>query len=327
MKTGIAAIGLLLCASAAHANVALFLEEPHGMFGDMNPTGHAAIYLSNVCADSLTSLRPCQPGELGVVISRYHRVGGFDWIAIPLVPYLYSVDSPQQVPPDVTVPDVARLRDDYRRKYLEEIVPDLPDGSAPKGDWTQLIGSSYDRTIYSFELKTTAEQDNQFIRAFNSRRNKTDFHLLFHNCADFARQAMNFYYPGAVHRSWIADAGIMTPKQAAKSLLQYTKKHPQDDLTTVVIPQVPGTVPRSTPVRGVLESVLKSKKYMVPLAPLAVLHPVFGGSLAFAWVEDRRFDPRHLAAAEDPATQPAMIAQQLESNPVVRPRTMLQAPR
>ena len=212
-------------------------------------------------------------------------------------------------------------------EILEEIVPDLPDGSAPKGDWTQLIGSSYDRTIYSFELKTTAEQDNQFIRAFNSRRNKTDFHLLFHNCADFARQAMNFYYPGAVHRSWIADAGIMTPKQAAKSLLQYTKKHPQDDLTTVVIPQVPGTVPRSTPVRGVLESVLKSKKYMVPLAPLAVLHPVFGGSLAFAWVEDRRFDPRHLAAAEDPATQPAMIAQQLESNPVVRPRTMLQAPR
>ena len=327
MKNGIAAIGLLLCASAAYANVALFLEEPHGTFGDVNPTGHAAIYLSNVCADSLTSLRPCEPGELGVVISRYHRIGGFDWIAIPLVPYLYSVDSPQQVPQDVAVPDVVRLRDDYRRKHLEEVVPDLPDGSAPKGDWTQLIGASYDRTIYSFELRTTAEQDDQFIRVFNSRRNKTDFHILFHNCADFARQAMNFYYPRAVRRSLIGDAGIMTPKQAAKSVLQYAKKHPQDDLLTVVIPQVPGTVPRSTPVRGVLESVLRSKKYMVPLAPLAVLHPLFGGTLAFAWVEDRHFDPRHLAAAEDPATQPAVIAQRLESNPVVPPRTLLQSPR
>jgi hypothetical protein len=29
-------------------------------------------------------LRPCQPGELGVVISRYHRVGGYDWIAMPV---------------------------------------------------------------------------------------------------------------------------------------------------------------------------------------------------------------------------------------------------
>jgi hypothetical protein len=127
-----AAIGVLVSASLARANVSLFLEEPHGVFGDLNPTGHAAIYLSNVCAASFTSLRSCRPGELGVVISRYHRIAGLDCIAIPLIPYLYSVDSAEQVPLQASAQDVAKLRDDYRRKYLEQLAPDLPDGSTPK---------------------------------------------------------------------------------------------------------------------------------------------------------------------------------------------------
>lgn len=306
-------LALLLSPAIARANVALFLEEPHGAFGGMTPTGHAAIYLSNVCAASPTSLRPCSAGEPGVVISRYHRIGGYDWIAIPLIPYLYAVDSVADVPHDVSLTEVAELRDQYRRAHLESIAPDSPDGSTPKGDWTQLVGASYDRTIYSFELNTAPEQDASFIATFDGRKNTTDFNLLFHNCADFARKTVNFYYPKAIHRSLIGDLGIMTPKQAARSLLQYSKKHSDVQLTSVMIPQVPG-LPRSANVRGVVETFLTSKKYMVPLAPLAVLYPYFGGSLAFAWVEDGRFNPRRLAAAEDPATEPAVIAQELESS-------------
>ena len=82
----------------------MFLEEPFGLFGHMNPTGHAAVYLSRVCAASPTVLRPCEPGESGVVISRYHRVGGYDWIA----------DEPQQAPLYVSAEMVAALRDDCR---------------------------------------------------------------------------------------------------------------------------------------------------------------------------------------------------------------------
>jgi hypothetical protein len=69
----------------AHASIALLMEEPYGAFGAMNPTGHAAIYLNHICADSPVSLRPCHDGEYGVVISRYHKMDGYDWIAIPLV--------------------------------------------------------------------------------------------------------------------------------------------------------------------------------------------------------------------------------------------------
>jgi len=301
-------IGLwLLIAGMARASVTLFLEEPYGTFGGMNPTGHAAVYLSRVCAASPVSLRRCEPGEDGVVISRYNRVAGYDWLAIPLLPYLYAVDRPDQVPLSVTASDVASLRDDYRRANLSEIILDAEDGSMPPGDWTQLVGSAYDRTIYAFGIETTREQDDEFIEEFNSRPNERHFNILFHNCADFVRQAIDFYYPHAIHRSLIADAGIMTPKQAAQSLVKYSKHHQDLPLSTIVIPQVAGTIPRSSAVRGVLESLVKSKRYAIPLISVAALHPYFGGVLALDWIEGSHFDPRRIADGENSGAKPASI--------------------
>jgi hypothetical protein len=305
--------GLLLAtAGAARASVTVFLEEPYGHFGGMNPTGHAAVYLSRVCAASPVSLRRCKEGEDGVVISRYHRVDGYDWLAIPLMPYLYAVDRPGQVPATADAAQVAELRDAYRRANLESVAPDLPGGDTPKGDWTQLVGAAYDRTIYAFGLPTTEEQDDEFIRRYNDRTNKVHFNLLFHNCSDFVRHAVDFYYPHAVHRSFIADVGIMTPKQAAKSFVSYSKHHQDLQFSTFAIPQVAGPIPRSTRVRGVLESLVKSKRYAVPLVSLAVLHPAFGGSLAFAWLDGSRFDPRRIAEGNG-ESKPAMVAAELEA--------------
>jgi hypothetical protein len=226
------------------------------------------------------------------VISRYHRVSGYDWIAIPLLPYLYSVDRSEQVPAAVTPGDVAALRDAWRRKNLAGLVPDAADGSTPEGDWIQLVGASYDRTIYAFSIETTPQQDDEFIRRLNARPNESHFDLFFNNCADFARQTIDFYYPHAVHRSLIDDIGVMTPKQAARSLVSYSKRHRDLRFSSFTIPQVAGTVPRSTPVRGFLQSFVKSKKYALPLVAIAALHPLIGGPMAFTWLEGRRFDPR-----------------------------------
>src|ERR1700689_1811850 len=121
----------------------------------MNPTGHAAVYLSRVCAATPLSLRRCRDGEQGVVISRYHRISGYDWIAIPLLPYLYAVDRPDEVPSTAAPEDVETLRNAWRRANLTEIAPDAQDGSAPADDWIQLVGAAYDRTIYAFEIETT----------------------------------------------------------------------------------------------------------------------------------------------------------------------------
>jgi hypothetical protein len=304
---------MLVGMASAHASMTLLMEEPFGTFGGMNPTGHAAVYLSRICAASPLALRRCQEGEHGVVISRYHRVSGYDWIAIPLIPYLYAVDRPDDVPLSVTTEDVATLRDSYRRANLAAIVPDADDGLTPKGDWIQLVGSAYDRTIYAFGIETTEEQDDRFIETYNSRTNTVHFNLFFFNCADFARKAIDFYYPHAVHRSLFADGGIMTPKQAARSLVGYSKHHKDLQFSILVIPQVEGTVPRSTAVRGVMESLVKSKRYAIPLVTVAVLHPFFGGSLAFAWIEGSRFDPRRIAP-ENSTSVPAVIEASLQAN-------------
>jgi hypothetical protein len=280
----------------AYADAAFLMEEPYGTFGGYNPTGHAAVYLTRICAASPTQLRPCEPGEAGVVISRYHRIAGYDWLAIPLLPYLYAVDSAADIPPWVDAQTVAELRDSYRRAHLEALVPDTPDGSAPQGEWTQLAGSAYDRKIYGFQIETTPEQDEAFIQEFNHRKNKIHFNIFWSNCADFAGSALNFYSPHAVHRNPFADAGIMTPKQVAKSFVRYAQHHPAEELSSFEIPQVPGTGPRSKPVKGVAESLLKSKKYLVPLA---ILTPELTGGIAFLYFTEGRFNPKRNAGIFD----------------------------
>src|SRR5271157_6444107 len=157
------AVVVLACASHAGASATLLLEEPYGKLGFFTATGHAAVYLSDVCADTPLVLRPCAPGETGVVISRYDGVGGYDWIAVPLTGYLYSVDRPEDVPLFADAKMVNFLRDRYRRKYLESVASDARNGETPGGNWYELIGSSYDRTIYGFEIETTPQQDAALI--------------------------------------------------------------------------------------------------------------------------------------------------------------------
>ncbi len=264
------------------------MEEPYGDFGAVNPTGHAAVYFNRICADSPTSLRPCHDGEYGVVISRYHKIDGYDWLAIPLVPYLYAVDSLADVPQTVDKEQVAALRDAYRKKHLLDLAPNTRRGRSPKGEWTELVGSSYDRTIHGFQVDSTAAQDQRFIDIFNDRRNVGHFNLFFHNCADFSRVVLDIYLPHAIHRNFIADVGLMTPKQVARSLVAYGKKRPELNMTAFVIPQVPGSIARSHPVDGVAESLVKSKKYILPLVFLAPLAPEVAGGVVVAYLVDGR---------------------------------------
>lgn len=273
---------------SARADVAVLLEEPYSYDGAFAGTGHAALYLTRVCAASPTVLRRCQPGEPGVVISRYHRIAGYDWLAIPLYPYLYAVDSPEDIPLFADSKLEAALRDHYRRKYLSQMIPDGPGGAFPGGDWYELIGSAYDRTLYGFRIETTPAQDDQFIARYNAAPNRESYKLVSRNCANFVSDALNFYYPKSAKRSVVADLDISTPKHTAKSLVQFSKKHPELYFTTFVVPQVPGTIRRSRPVRGLMESVFKAKKYELPLL---VLHPVVAGGFAAAYMTSGRFDP------------------------------------
>ena len=283
----------------AYADVTLLLQEPYSYDGALAGAGHVAVYLDHVCAASPVLLRSCETGEAGIVLSRYHEIAGYDWIAIPLVPYLYAVERQEDIPLFADAKLVAFLRDQYRRKYLESLAPDRSGGGTPSGDWYMLVGASYDRTIYGFQIETNPEQDALLIQKFNSHSNHKHYSLLAHNCADFAREVINFYYPHAVHRNVIADLGITTPKQIAKNLDRYSRRHPELESSNFVIPQVTGTIARSKPVHGVLESLLFSKKYMVPLMSVLILHPYISGGVMVAHFGYPHFDPAQHALVVD----------------------------
>ncbi|HEX4783873.1 MAG TPA: hypothetical protein VH350_05990 [Candidatus Sulfotelmatobacter sp.] len=296
----------------AGASATLLIEEPYGKLGFFTATGHAAVYLSGICAQTPLILRRCAPGESGVVLSRYDGVQGYDWIAIPLVPYLYAVERPEDVPLFADTKTVAFLRDRYRRKYLEDIIPDLPNGGTPKGNWYELVGSSYDRTTYGFEIETSGEQDEALILKLNSSSNHSHFHLLTRNCADFVKDLINLYQPKALHRSYVADVGIGTPKQMAKALVQFSAAHPELRLSRFIVPQVPGNIARSKAVHRVVGSFFESKKYIVPSA---VANPIFAACVAAVFFASGggRFNPRYSAMIFVPGNEPELPVTREES--------------
>ena len=284
----LAAAGAMLLAAMttmAHGSAAVLVEQPYGKLYVVYPAGHSAVYLDHVCAETPVKLRPCRADELGVVISRYNDVGGYDWVAMPLIPYLYGVESVEEIPQSIDREDEIHLREAYRRRYLKAVAPDRPDGTAPDGNWYQLVGSAYDRTIYGFRVKTSAAQDARLIATFNDRKNMERYNGMFRNCADFTRDTMNSLYPHSVHRNYVADLGMTSPKSVARSLSHHASKHPEMGLDMFVIPQVKGSLPRSHSNVDFAEGVLK--RYGIPLM---VVSPVSAGVALAAYVGQGRFD-------------------------------------
>ena len=267
---GLAAI-LLSAAQPASAELTLLVGEPYGSFGTMMPVGHASIYLDRVCADGPLKLRMCHSGEpQGVVIARYHRIGQLDWIATPVLQFLYATDNPADIPAYATPELIDALRERYRHQYLREIVPDGTQKFKGTAEWWESAGMAYNRRLFGYQIDTTVEQDEQFVHVMNADSNHRSYELNTANCADFAATVINLYFPGTVHRNHIADFGWMMPKQVARSLAAFGRANPQEHLRIIEVDQVPGSLRRSRPVRGAAEGLLKTKRY---LATLLVIQP------------------------------------------------------
>ena len=280
----ISTLGSLFCAQS-NAQAALLMAEPYGFFGAINPTGHNAVYLARVCAETPVKLRRCNAGEYGSVIARYQGINGYDWVAIPLVPYLYSVENAWEAPAEVDRDTVKRLRNRYRETHLEELGEGLHPGNLVRGGWTQLVGSAYDRRIYAFRFETTAKQDDALIERMNGGPNRSHFQLLYSNCSDFARVILNFYYPGTFGRSIFPDAGVTTPRQIAYKLERYARKHPETGLTVLEISQVPGNRRLSRSNKSIAAS-LTPTAYAVPIA---LTNPYLAGGLFVDYLVRGRF--------------------------------------
>lgn len=63
---------------------------------------------------------------------------------------------------------------------------------------------------------------------------------------------------------------MITPKNLARLMDAYGQTHPEAHLQVTEIPQLPGTLRRSRPLRGSAETFVKTKRY---LATLLVIQP------------------------------------------------------
>lgn len=258
---------ILLTPMAARSDVSLLVLESVGYAGEMTGSGHTAIYFSNICADHALQLRLCREDEAGVVVSSYPTFSegsSYEWIAVPLTPYLYGVENEGDIPLYTNGEIRDFLRETYRRGHLRAAVPDNADGSMPAGGWRTMLTAAFNRDIYSLTVQTTPEEDARFLKTFNMRPNRSKFSSLTNNCADFARRVLSTYFPGSARRDFINDIGITTPKAVARSFSNYAKDRPERLFYITRYTQVAGTMMKSSDNRNFSEHAFKSRKYIIP---------------------------------------------------------------
>jgi hypothetical protein len=295
-----------ICAHA-HAQAALFMEDADGFSRAFDPTGHVAVYFARICAESPTRLRRCRADEPGVVISRYKGIAGYDWLAVPLIPYLYSVEDASEVPARVNRETVQNLRMQYRDAHLRRLGQDVPEGGRVQRGWNQLLGSSYERRIYAFRFNTSADQDDAFIAKMNAGANRSHFNILLRNCADFSGSVLDFYFPHTFRRRIVPDAGVVTPRQVAYELVRYAGKHHQIQLKVMEIPLVPGYHYSNRLGKSAAESLVVSG-YVVPIAFLSpyaagviVVDDLIWGRYPLGLVHPQVLSPERIAVLAAPA--------------------------
>ena len=219
---------LSLVCSRSRAQAALLMEEPYGFFGFLNPTGHDAVYFERICVETPVKLRRCTPGELGAVIARYQGIADYDWVAMPLLPYLYAVESASEVPTRADHETVTSLHDQYHDAHLLSLGKDVPRRGDVQRGWSQFVGVAYERRIYAFRFATAEGQDDALIARMNAGANRSRFNLLYSNCADFNSGILNFYFPRTFRRSILPDAGITTPRAGYVQTAALRAQAPRD---------------------------------------------------------------------------------------------------
>lgn len=315
-------LAVLACVSAQSqaARVGLVVGEPFGNFGTMMPQGHAGAYLADFCADGPVHLRPCTAGEAGVVLSRYHdlRHPALDWMAMPLLPFLYGTTDPAALPPTMDAGLEAELRERYRQEYLQEILPDRTDRHGqvhppPYGDWEEGIGAAFDRRVllYTFEVPDAAEA--AIAARLNGEPNRRRYTLGRENCADFAAELLASVLPeGLLRRNVLADFDMTTPKNLAREIDGFGRSHPEVHLEVFTIAQLPGSLRRSRPLRGAAEGFVAEKRYVLALT---VLQPE--ALLACLWAFETH--GKWTAGADATPLEPGEVARFLKPNVVGLP--------
>jgi len=286
-------LGLFLGCTVLRADVGLLLSETpaEGLWQWVN-LGHSAIYLSRLCPETPIKLRLCDAGESGSVISVYKGLEedrDFEWNAVPLSMFLYGVEDERDRPLLAWPALYGLLQDRARASYLAGVCQAAPCSVNQHGNWRYLFAATFIRNAYIFQMKTTLQQDVALMVHLNTRPNVNHFNGVTNNCADFAAEVLNFYFPGSARTDHINDFGMTSPKAITKSLTHYARRHPQLNLRVFRFAQVPGTYKKSGDARKGTEVFFRSKEFLLPMLLRPHELAVFVGSYALSG----RFNPEH----------------------------------
>jgi len=265
---------LLLAQAPAYGDVGVVLNESLDTGGDrISSTGHSAVYLSRVCAETPVKLRMCRPGEAGSVLSTYTGFGEtqpFEWNVVPLGVFLYGAEDPRGWTLVGSAKIKRALEEHYRENHLSPYCSGPPCTTSDKADWRDMVGAGLSRNIYIFVVETTVEQDRELVEKLNSLPNENHFNAVTRNCADFTRSVIRIYFPHATSPDYLNDFGMSTPKAMARSFTRYALRHPEMKFHVLHFSQVPGTIKRSRKVRDATEQLYRSKLFPVPIVLFAV---------------------------------------------------------
>lgn len=213
-------------------------------------------------------MRLCEPGEEGSVLSNYRNFSEnqpYGWNLVPLNVFLYGVEDAENRPVLAT-PNVRRiLQDRYWSERLGSICSEPYCADNPRTHWRDMVAATFARKVYIFEARTTLEQDLKIIERFNSLPNVDHYNGFTNNCADFARQVINTYFPGVARADHLNDFGMTSPKAIARSFSHYAEHHPELEFRALRFAQAPGEFKRSSPCRKGTEVAFRSKKWLLPM--------------------------------------------------------------
>lgn len=266
---GLAALTLLLWGAPARADVGVVLNDSvsHGM-ARITGAGHSGVYFSRICPASPVKLRLCFGGEKGSVLSTYSDFGeddNYEWNVVPLQVYLYGVQGVSKRPLLASERVKEVLESQYEDAYLAAHCTGPSCTDNRKGQWRAMVGAMQIRTVYIFVVSTTVEEDLAFLEQFNARPNEGRFNGFTRNCADFAREIINSYFPKAVRRNFLNDFGMSSPKEITRSFAKFAHGNPERQYHVMYFPQVPGVTKRSSPARAGTEQLVRSKKLLIPV--------------------------------------------------------------
>lgn len=240
--TGI--LGIAFTARVASADIGVIINENFMQGTRFITGGHLSLYISNACADTPFSIRMCEPGESprGIVVNRYEKISDQkqDWIAVPLIPFLYGVEDVDQAPLLTSGRVQKMLSKRFYKKHLETIIPPDNSGLIPSGSFNYIPGQTFKRDVISLSMESSIEEESKLVDAINARTNITYYNLFKANCSDFVSEILTaIFEPKGGLPKLKYDQLIKTPKGVASRFWQNAKASPGRALFVSRFGQIP----------------------------------------------------------------------------------------